>query len=79
MRPATYQLVVYPTERPQAAGKVLLRRAESAGQGFEEQPLAKLDLSCEPDDAIGDLQDARQRRSATIPATTSTSSPRRTM
>ena len=46
-----YSLVVYPTDRPQAAGKVLLRRAESAGEGFEEQPLAKLDLSCEPDDA----------------------------
>jgi hypothetical protein len=46
-----YHLVIYPTDRPQAAGKVLLRRAENPGQAFEEAPLAKLDLSCEPDDA----------------------------
>ena len=44
--------MIYPTDRPpQAAGKVLLRRAENPGTAFEEQPLAKLDLSCEPDDA----------------------------
>ena len=64
-----YHLVIYPTDRPQAAGKVLLRRAENPGTAFEEQPLAKLDLSCEPDDASVifkmhgsvDPSDAKQR------------------
>lgn len=45
-----FHLVIYPTDRPKAAGKVLLRRAGNPGDNFEEQPLKKIDLSCEPDD-----------------------------